>query len=65
MNEAKGPVQIEQIGDRYRFRFAMPGNVSVEQWVAPNADGRSGSTKLTIRKMGVKVGSSEGTIRKL
>ena len=65
MSEAKGPVTIEQVGNGYRFRFKMKGNLSVEQWVVPNDDGKSGSSKLTIRKYGMKVASSEGTIRKL
>lgn len=65
MSEAVGPVRIEQVGDGYRFRFKIKGNLAVEQWLVPDADGNSGSSKLTIRKYGVKVASSEGTIRKL
>ena len=65
MSEAKGPVVIEQVGDRYRFRFKVKGNLSVEQWLIPNPDGKSGSSKVTIRKYGMKVASSDGTIRKL
>lgn len=65
MNEASGPVIIEQVGDRYRFRFKLRGNLSVEQWITPNNGGKSGASKLIIRKYGVKVASSDGTIRKL
>ena len=65
MSEAKGPVIVEEIGGRYRFRFKMKGNLSVEQWVIPQNGGRSANSKVTIRKMGVTVASSEGTIRKL
>ena len=65
MSEAKGPVTVEEVGGRYRFRFKMKGNVSVEQWISPMADGKTASTKVTIRKMGVTVGQSEGTIRRL
>ena len=65
MSEAKGPVVIEQVGDRYRFRFKIKGNLSVEQWLIPDRDGKSGTSKLTIRKYGMKVASSDGTIRKL
>lgn len=65
MSEAKGPVVIEQVGDGYRFRFKIKGNLSVEQWLIPDADGDSGSSKLTIRKYGMKVASSEARIRKL
>jgi len=65
MSEAIGPVRIEQVGDGYRFRFKIKGNLAVEQWLIPDADGNSGASKLTIRKYGVKVASSDATIRKL
>ena len=65
MSEAKGPVTIDEIGGKYRFRFKMKGNVSVEQWVAPLPGGRSATSKVTIRKMGITVGQSDGTIKKL
>jgi hypothetical protein len=29
MSEASGPVGVDRIGDRYRFRFAMKGNLSI------------------------------------
>ena len=65
MSEAKGPVTVEEIGDRYRFRFRMEGSVSVEQWLTPMPDGRSARSVVIIRKYGIKVGSSNGVIRKL
>ena len=65
MSEAKGPVTVEEVDGRYRFRFKMKGNVAVEQWVTPLPGGRSASSKVTIRKLGITVGQSEGTIRKL
>lgn len=65
MSEAKGPVTVEEIGDRYRFRFRMEGSVSVEQWLTPLPDGRSARSVVTIRKYGIKVGSSNALIRKL
>ena len=65
MSEAKGPVTIDEVDGRYRFRFKMKGNVSVEQWIAPLPGGKTASTKVTIRKMGITVGQSEGTIRRL
>ena len=52
-------------GGRYRFRFKMKGNVSIEQWLMPQAGGKSAVSKVTIRKFGMTVGRSEGTIRKL
>lgn len=65
MSEAKGPVTVEEINGGYRFRFRMDGSVSVEQWLIPATDGRSAKSKVTIRKYGIQVGSSNGVIRKL
>lgn len=65
MSEATGPVIIEEVGGRYRFRFKMKGSVSVEQWLVPAAGGKSATNKITIRKLGVKVGSSQGIVRKI
>lgn len=65
MSEATGPVTVEQVGGRYRFRFKMKGNVSIEQWLTPLAGGTAARSKLSIRKLGVTVGRSEGIIRRL
>ena len=65
MSEAKGPVTVEEIDGKYRFRFRMDGSVSVEQWLIPADDGQSARSKLTIRKYGIQVGSSNGVIHKL
>ena len=65
MTDAKGPVTIDEIEGKYRFRFKMKGNVSVEQWVIPLPGGRNATSKVTIRKMGITVGQSDGTIKKL
>jgi hypothetical protein len=65
MSEAAGPVTVEQVGERYRFRFKMKGNVSVEQWLTPLPGGNAARTRLNIRKLGLSVGKSEGVIRKL
>jgi len=65
MSEAVGPVNIEEVGGRYRFRFKMKGNVSVEQWLTPLPGGKVARSNVTIRKLGMTVGRSDGTIRKL
>lgn len=65
MSEAKGPVTVEEVGNRFRFRFKMPGNLAVEQVLTPLPGGRSATSKVTIKKLGVTVGRSEGTVRKL
>ncbi len=65
MSEASGPVTIEEINGRYRFRFKMKGGLSVEQWMTPLQGGRSARNQVTVRKLGVTVARSEGMIRKV
>lgn len=65
MSEAVGPVTAEEVDGKYRFRFKMKGNLSVEQWITPLPGGRSAQSRTTIRKLGLTVGRSEGNIRKL
>jgi hypothetical protein len=65
MSEANGPVTVEEIGGRYRFRFRMQGSVAIEQWLTPMPDGRSARSVITIRKYGIHVGNSDGYIHKL
>ena len=64
MSEAKGPVTADEVNGRYRFRLKLKSNISVEQWLTPMPGGKSAQSKLTIRKFGMVVGRSEGTIRK-
>ena len=65
MSEARGPVTVEEVDGKYRFRFRMDGNVAVEQWLIPAKDGRSAASKISIRKYGVLVGRSDAVIRKV
>ena len=64
---AEPPVvsSVEEIDGKYRFRFRMDGSVSVEQWLIPAPDGQSARSKITIRKYGIQVGSSNAVIHKL
>jgi len=41
------------------------GHLSVEQWLTPQPGWRAAENNLTIRRLGIKVGSSDGVIRKL
>ena len=65
MSEAKGMVTVEEVEGNFRFRFRMDGGVSVEQWLIPAPDWRSARSKVSIRKYGIRVGGSNGVIRKL
>ena len=65
MSEAVGPVKVEAVGGRYRFNFKMKGDLAVEQWVTPMADGRTARSNASVKKFGVRVATSEGFIRRL
>jgi hypothetical protein len=65
MTEAKGPVAVSEIEGRYRFRFRMKGSLLVEQWVTPLRGGTSARTESVVRKLGMKVATSRGVIRKI
>jgi hypothetical protein len=65
MSEAITPVTIEKIGERYRFRFKMRGNLNVEQWLTPLPGGKAAQNSSKVRKYGMLVATTEGTIRKL
>jgi len=65
MSEANGPIAVEKVGDRYVLRFAMKGNLSVEEWITPDRGMLSARTKLTVRKFGFAVGHADGWIRQL
>jgi hypothetical protein len=65
MSDAVGPVQIQQIGGKFLFRFSMKGKLAIEQWITPLPGGKSARSKVTVRKLGMRVATSEGTIRKL
>ena len=65
MTEAVGPVAIDRVGDRYRFRFTMKGNMHAEQILTPQPDGRSARNVMKVKRMGITVATTEGTIRKI
>ncbi|HET7708707.1 MAG TPA: DUF3833 family protein [Sphingomicrobium sp.] len=65
MTEAVGPVMVDEVDGRYRFKFRMKGNLSVEQWVTPLAGGISAKSNTTVRKFGMKVASSTGFIKRV
>jgi len=65
MSEAIGPVTVDEVGGRYRFRFRMKGNLAIEQWLTPLPGGHEAVSKISVRKFGMIVGRSDGTIRKL
>ncbi len=65
MSEAIGPVTIEQIDSGYLFHLKLPGGLSVEEWLFPQANGKSGIGRLIVRKLGFAIAKSETTIHRL
>jgi len=65
MSEAVGPVTIDETPKGYRFRFKLKDHMSVEQLLTPIGSGNAARTVTTVRKFGLKVARSEGTVRKL
>jgi hypothetical protein len=65
MSDALGPMTIDKVGESFRFRFKLKGGLSAEQWMTPLADGKSATNRMTVRKLGLIVATSTGTIRKI
>ena len=65
MSEATGPVTVQEVSGKYRFRFKMKGNLEVDQWLTPLPGGTAAHSRATVKKFGMRVASSEGMIRKL
>jgi hypothetical protein len=65
MSDATGPVNIEEVDGRYRFRFEMKGHLAVEQWLTPQQGWHSAKSSVTIKRFGIRVGTSEGVIHKV
>lgn len=64
MSEATGPVQVSVEGDKAVIRYKMKGGISVEQHLELK-DGKTLSNYVSAKKLGVRLGRLEGTIRKL
>jgi hypothetical protein len=65
MSDADGPMTIDKVGDSFRFRFKLKGGLSAEQWMTPQLGGKSATNRMTIRKLGMTVATSTGSVRKI
>ena len=65
MSEASGPVVIDKVGGQYRFRFKLQGNLAAEQMMIPLPGGRAARNTMKVKRLGVVVATTEGTIRKV
>jgi hypothetical protein len=65
MSDAIGPVTIDRVGDRYRFRFRLQGNLSAEQMLTPLPGGRAALSNIKVKRMGFTVATTDGIVRKI
>jgi hypothetical protein len=65
MSDAAGPVTVQEVDGKYQFRFRIKGGLDVDQWLTPQLGGRIAYSRTTVKKFGMRVATSEGTIRKL
>lgn len=65
MSDAIGPVVAQEIDGNYRFRFKLKGDLTVEQWLRPLPGGRIAKSNTTVRKFGMPIATSEGTIQRM
>lgn len=59
------PVDIQVDGNVAMVHYTMKGGLKVEQRLQLQADGKSMSNRTTVRKLGMKFATVEGTVRKL
>jgi hypothetical protein len=60
MTEAVGPIEGNVSGNQLRLK----GGLAAEQLLSIDADGRTASNHVTVRKFGIVVASLDETIRK-
>ncbi|MGI8705203.1 MAG: DUF3833 family protein [Sphingomicrobium sp.] len=64
MSEATGPVKITVAGNRATIRYKMKGGISIDQRLT-QLNPRTLSNHVSARKLGIRLGRLEGTIRNL
>lgn len=65
LSDATGPVEVRVNGNRATIQYVMKGGLKVRQEMELQADGRTLSNRVQVRKFGLKFASVEGKIRKL
>jgi len=65
LSDAVGPVDVVLNGDTATIRYTMKGGLKVVQQMELQADGRTLSNHVDVRKFGLKFASVDGTVRKL
>jgi hypothetical protein len=65
LTDATGPVDVTVNGRQAVIRYTMKGGLNVIQQMELQADGRTLSNHVVVRKFGLKFASVDGTVRKL
>jgi len=65
LTDATGPVDVTVNGRQATIRYTMKGGLNVIQQMELQADGRTLSNHVVVRKFGLKFASVDGTVRKL
>jgi len=65
LTDATGPVDVTVSGRQAVIRYTMKGGLRVVQQMELQADGRTLSNHVVVRKVGLKFASVDGTVRKL
>ena len=61
----KAAVTIDKVGERYRFRFTLKGNLSAEQMLTPLPGGKAALSNIKVKRMGLTVATTDGIVRKI
>ncbi|HEX6661395.1 MAG TPA: DUF3833 family protein [Sphingomicrobium sp.] len=64
LTDATGPVDVTVNGRQSVIRYTMKGGLKVVQQMVLQADGRTLTNHVVVRKFGLKFASVDGTIRK-
>ena len=65
LTDATGPVDVTVSGRQAVIRYTMKGGLKVVQQMELQADGRTLSNHVDVRKFGLRFASVDGTVRKL
>lgn len=66
LSDAVGPLSGDASGNRLHFKYRLKkGSVDVEQWIYLRPDGQSAVNYMTLRRLGMQVGTLQETIRRV
>jgi len=65
ISDAKGPVTGTVAGNVIHLRYRSVKGPSVQQWITLQPGGRTATNRMVFRHLGMRVGTLQGTIRRL